>query len=220
MYNILGGIMRNYFNNILNKKFITSIMLLLIGQGILFVVVKLFQSNYHTFNYIIDNKIPFIPQMIIIYNLFYPMIFISFYNIFNHDKDTYYKGIIAGILGFIIADIIFLTYPVVMIRPDIFNLNIDPINRFIIYLTYTLDDPAINCFPSIHCLFCFQAIYSTFKCSNYNNKYKIITIIILLLIALSTLLVKQHYLFDVIGAFIVCIITNLITTFIYKKIKH
>ena len=207
--------MKKYFKNIKDKNFIISIILLLGCQGILFVLVKLFQSNYHVFNYYIDNKIPFIPQFIIIYNLFYPMIFISFYNIFNHDKDTYYKGIIAGILGYIIADIIFLLYPVEMIRPDITNLNIDVINNFILQLTYKIDNPPINCFPSIHCIFCFQAIYSIIRCKNYNYKY--ISIFILLLIIISTLLVKQHYVIDVLGALVVVIITNFIVYLIKRK---
>ena len=207
--------MKKYFKNIKDKNFIISIILLLGGQGLLFVLVKLFQSNYHVFNYYIDNKIPFIPQFIIIYNLFYPMIFISFYNIFNHDKDTYYKGIIAGILGYIIADIIFLLYPVEMIRPDITNLNIDVINNFILQLTYKIDNPPINCFPSIHCIFCFQAIYSIIRCKNYSYKY--IPIFILFLIIISTLLVKQHYVIDVLGALVVVIITNFIVYLIKRK---
>ena len=207
--------MKEYFKSIKDKNFIISIILLLGGQGLLYVLVKLFQSNYHVFNYYIDNKIPFMPQFIIIYNLFYPMIFISFYNIFIHDKDTYYKGIIAGILGYVIADIIFLLYPVEMIRPDISNLNIDIINNFILQLTYKIDNPPINCFPSIHCIFCFQVLYSIIKCKNYNYKY--ISIFILLLIIISTLLVKQHYVIDVLGSLVVVIITNFIVYLLRRK---
>ena len=36
-------------NDIKDKNFIISIILLLGGQGLLFVLVKLFQSNYHVF---------------------------------------------------------------------------------------------------------------------------------------------------------------------------
>ena len=212
--------MKDYFKNIKSKEFLISIIFMMGFQALLYWSLKLLQADFHTFNYSIDSKIPFVPQLIIIYNLFYPMVFIAFYNIFNHDKDTYYKGVIASIIGFIIADIVFIVYPTVIVRPDITNLTIDPINNFVLYLTYKVDTPAINCLPSIHCLFCFQTIITSLMCRNYNNKPKIIIISILLLIATSTVLVKQHYFIDIIGALIVCGISTPLGILIYKKIKN
>ncbi len=209
--------MKEYFKNMKDRKFIISIILMLVTQQFTYAFLKLFQSNFHVFDHIIDMKIPFIPQFIIIYNLFYPVVFFFFYNMFNKDKDTYYKGIIAGILGFIIADIIFLIYPTIMIRPDITNLNIDPINKLILYITYKVDTPAINCFPSMHCVFCFQTLYSVLKCKGYNHKG--LSSILLILIIASTLFVKQHYFIDVVAALIIVIICNIISEIIYKLYK-
>jgi membrane-associated phospholipid phosphatase len=200
-----------------NKQFYISIFFMLVLQMITYALVKLFQTNYHTFNYSLDNKIPFIPQMIIIYNLFYPMIFITFHSIYKKDKQTFNKGIIAAIIGYIIADIIFIIYPVEMIRPDITNLHVDPITRLIITLTYNIDSPAINCFPSIHCIYCMNCIYTIIKTNNLNIRSKIIYIITLSLIILSVLIVKQHYIFDILSALIIVIISNIISNFIYKK---
>jgi membrane-associated phospholipid phosphatase len=200
-----------------NKQFYISIFFMLVLQMITYALVKLFQTNYHTFNYSLDNKIPFIPQMIIIYNLFYPMIFITFHSIYKKDKQTFNKGIIAAIIGYIIADIIFIIYPVEMIRPDITNLHVDPITRLIITLTYNIDSPAINCFPSIHCIYCMNCIYTIIKTNNLNKRSKIIYIITLSLIILSVLIVKQHYIFDILSALIIVIISNIISNFIYKK---
>ena len=212
--------MKDYFKNMKDKKFLLSMFIMLVVQLMTYMIVKLFQTNYHTFSFEIDNKIPFIPQVIIIYNLFYPAVFFAFYNVFNKDKDAFYKGIIAGTLGYIIAEIIFLIYPVEMIRPDITNLNIDPINNYIIQLTYKLDTPAINCFPSMHCVFCFNTIYTLFKAKNYNKTNKIIFITLLFMIIATTLLVKQHYIIDVIGALIIVIASSIISNVIYKKLKH
>ena len=211
--------MKKYLKNIKDKEFLIPMLYMLGGQFITYMILKHFQYNYHVFNNYIDNKIPFIPQVIILYNLFYPMIFIVFYNIYRKDKETFNKGIIAGIIGFVIADIIFLLYPVEIIRPDISDLNIDHINKYIIYLTYKYDSPAINCFPSLHCIFCFNAIYTLYKSNNYKLSNKIIYIIILLMIATTTLLVKQHYIYDVICAFIVTIISILLSNVIYKYKK-
>ncbi len=211
--------MKNYFKNIKNKEFVVSILCMLGIQALSYTGLKFLQADFKTINSIIDNKIPFVPQVIIIYNLFYPMIFLAFYNIFNHDKETYHKGIIAGIIGFIITDIIFIIYPTIIIRPDVTSMNIDPINKFIISMTYKLDSPAINCLPSIHCLFCFQAIFSSLMCKNYNNISKVLITIILFFIVITTLLVKQHYFFDVIASLIVSIISTLIAPLIYKKVR-
>ena len=200
-----------------NKQFYISIFFMLVLQIITYALVKFFQTNYHTLNYSLDNKILFIPQMIIIYNLFYPMIFITFHSIYKKDKHTFNKGIIAAIIGYIIADIIFIIYPVEMIRPDITNLNVDPITNLVITLTYNIDSPAINCFPSIHCIYCMNCIYTLIKTNNLNIRSKIIYIITLSLIILSVLFVKQHYTFDVLAALIVIIISNIISNFIYKK---
>ncbi len=200
-----------------DKRFWKSILLLLGGQSLLYNIIKLFQSDYHVFNFGIDNSIPFIPQFIIIYNLFYPFLFITFLIVFNKDKKTYDKNIIAGIMSYLIDNIIFLLYHVEMIRPDITNINMDFITRFIIELTYKFDNPAINCLPSIHCLFCYQSIYSIIKCHNLNLKYKWILSIIAILIIVSILLVKQHYVIDMITAFIIFIVVNIIVNLGYKK---
>lgn len=201
-----------------DKRFWKSILLFLGGQSLLYFIIKFFQVDYHTFDMGIDNKIPFIPQFIIIYNLFYPFLFLCFLNIFNKDKVVYDKGIIAGIMGYLIANIIFLIYPVEMIRPDITNINMDILTKFILKLTYKFDNPAINCLPSIHCLFCFQSIYSTVNCNHLSKNKKIIISVIALLIIISVLFVKQHYVIDMIGAFIIFIIVNIIVELGYQRV--
>lgn len=202
-----------FFKEIFNKKFLISISCLLIGQALFFTSLKYLQNNYHVINFYLDNKIPFIPEFIHIYNLFYPFVFIIMYYIFTKDRKTYYNGVIAGIMGYLICDIIFLVYPTIMNRP-IFDYNsLDVVTGFVLKATYYLDSPALNCLPSIHCLFCFQIIYSLFKSKDINSSKKIIISLIAILIMLSTLFVKQHYLYDIVASLIVFIIVNII---VYK----
>ena len=192
-----------------NKKFLITISILLVTQAFFYWFIKLFQNNPHYINYYLDKEIPFIPQFIYIYNLFYPFIFIAFYYLFKKDENTYYQGIIAGIIGFLLCDMIYLYYPTIMLRPPIPN-NIDFLTEFIVKITYFFDEPALNCFPSIHCLFCFQIIFSYLKTRSINTKHKILGITISLLIIISTILVKQHYILDIISAFLICTIANII----------
>lgn len=200
---------KDYFSLISNKNFLKSIAILLISQGILYYFVKYLQFDYHTINSSIDNKIPFIPYFIYFYNFFYPFVFLTFYYVFCKDLEKYYQGISAGIIGFVISNIIFIIYPTIMVlRPEI--NNIDVVTDFIIKATYFLDNPALNCFPSIHCLFCFQVILTTILSKNIKFKYKSLITKVSFLIIMSTVLVKQHYFLDILGALIICIIANII----------
>lgn len=208
---------KEFFKNIMNKDFLISISCLMILQALIYYFIKFCQSDYHYFNSIIDSKIPFIPLSVYIYDIFYPFVFLIFYYIFCKDKKTYYNGIIAGIIGYLICDIIFLTYPTIMVRNDISGVNMDFLTSLVVKITYLYDEPPLNCFPSIHCLFCFQVIVTTIFSKNIKVKNKIIISIISLLIIISTLLVKQHYFYDVIGALIICIISN-IALYITKRI--
>ena len=63
--------LKDFFSDFLNKKFIISIIALMLLQAILYWSVKLFQIDYHYINATIDSKIPFIPQFVFIYDLFY-----------------------------------------------------------------------------------------------------------------------------------------------------
>ena len=211
--------MKEYLKNFKDKKFWFSIILFLGGQSFLYSTLKHFQHNLHTFNFAIDDKIPFIPSFIFIYNMFYPFLFFTFYSIYGKDKKRYDKGVIAAFIGYIICNIIFLTYSVEMIRPDITNLDLNWITQLVLEITYSCDTPAINCFPSIHCLFCFEAIYTVLRCNNFKTRNKILTSIIALTIIASIFFVKQHYVVDMIAALIICVICNLFVELIYDKIK-
>ena len=199
-----------------NKEFLISILYSLVLPAILYFVLKLFQNNYHIITSPIDNTIPYIPYFIYIYLFFFPFIIIVLYITFIKDINKYYNGIKTILLELIITEVIFLIYPTIIYRPTI-NSNIDLITKTLLNLTYYFDTPAINCFPSIHCLLCFQVSYMTILSKNINPNYKIFILITSFLIILSTLFIKQHYFYDIIGALIIFIISNIIINKISTK---
>ena len=175
-------------------------------QALLYWLLKLFQYNYSTFYLTIDHTIPFIKYFVYIYDMFYPFMFLGLYLIYKSDKKKYKDTLKCLVIGFVISDIIFLIYPTIIIRPDV---KIDSLTNLVLYLTYYFDTPAINCFPSIHCLFMFQLIFSISSIKT-KNIYKVLSIVFAILVILSTLFIKQHYVIDAIVAFIICLIVNLI----------
>ena len=205
--------LKDFFSDFLNKKFIISIIALMLLQAILYWSVKLFQIDYHYINATIDSKIPFIPQFVFIYDLFYPAVLLTMYYIFCKDRKNYYKGVIAGIIGYLVCDIIFICYPTIMNRPIVDYSTLDWFTGLVLKITYAADSPALNCCPSIHCLFCYQAIFSLCVSKKVKWKVKIPVSLFLFLIVLTTMLVKQHYFYDAVLAFIIFVIMNVI---VYK----
>lgn len=188
------------------KKFVLESSLVLGIQAILYWVLKLFQYDYNTIYLNLDYLIPFCKYFVYIYDLFYPFMFLVLYIMYKNDKRVYKNTLKCLIIGFIICDIIFLIYPTVINRPDV---KINSLTNLVLFLTYYFDTPAINCFPSIHCLFMFQIIFSTINL-NISKHIKIYIIIFSILVIISTLFIKQHYVLDVISSFIICLIINLI----------
>ena len=211
--------MKKRFKELKEKDYWLSILLLLGGQSFLYVLIKHFQFGFHTFDFAIDDMIPFVPPFVLIYNLFYPFLFVVFYLLYKKDKKAYDKAVIAGTLGYIICNIIFVIYPVEMIRPNITNLQADPLTKLVLTITYNSDNPAINCFPSIHCLFCFQTVYALIRCKDMKKLPKVLLSLFALVIVISIFFVKQHYVVDMIAAFIIVILCNLFIELIYDKIK-
>ena len=210
-----------FIKNISNKQFLTGIVVFLVGQAITYYAIKLLIHDPHILDSSIDKHIPFIPEMIIFYSIFYPFVFCTLYYIFIHNKENFRHGIIIGTISYLIADIIFICFPTIMIRPEISYSKLDWLTGLLIKITYTGDNPPINCFPSIHCLFTFQVIYMTLLLKNSSWKEKTYIIYVGLLIAVSTVFVKQHYIYDIIGALGLCIIMNTLGyIFFNKRVKN
>lgn len=201
-----------------NKKLIISLSILMIGNMFMYWFLKLFQKNPIYINFYLDDLIPFWGWTVYIYNMFYPFSIISFYLIYKTDSKTYYQGIISCIIACLICYIFYLFLPTIMYRPVI--PEYDPFTNLVIKVTFFFDNPPLNCFPSLHCVFCFQVLFSCIK-AKYPIKKKFIMATISILIVLSTLLVKQHFIFDIISALLICLIANTLESIfnIYVKLK-
>lgn len=197
-----------------NKLFIKSIIITLLLQAINYFLIGNLVSDYK----ILETNInfPLIKWFIYIYNSWYPFVILTSYLIYKNNVDLYKKLIFTMLLSFLLADLTFIIYPTGVIRPEFPTLTI---TDFVINTTYYLDNPPINCLPSLHALVCYLLIYYISK-----TKYKIISkisiIIYLILIILSTLFTHQHILIDLIFALIYLMIAMIIIKLLYPKLKE
>ena len=178
-------------------KFLTVIFLTMGSQSLFYYLIKFFISDYNLITSFID--MPYIDYFIYFYNSWYPFILLCVFLIYKHDIKLFTPLIFTMLLTAFMAQITFIIYPTIVIRPSI---EVNNLTSWIVNLTYKIDSPAINCLPSMHCIYCFVTSYYILKCKNLNIKTKILITIYSSIIVLSTLLVKQHIIEDVILAFI------------------
>lgn len=198
------------------KEFIKSTLIILVLEAFLYFIIKNFINSYNTVSSL-GFEFPLIKEFVYIYNSWYPFIFLASFIIYIKNKELYKKFILTMIIGILLSDLTFLIYPTIIVRPDI---EIKGFTDLILYLTYYFDTPAVNCVPSVHCLFCFISIYYVTFYKKIKTKIKVPIITYLILIILSTLFIKQHLLIDVVVASIYTIISILLTNILYKKVKR
>ncbi|MDD2518597.1 MAG: phosphatase PAP2 family protein [Bacilli bacterium] len=186
------------------KFYLITAIGLLTFSGFFYFFVKLLEGDPILIGSTLDTYIPFLPIFIYIYNIWYPFNILSLYFIFKDNANVYIKTIISLVFCFIISNSIFILYPTTVNRPVINSYN--NITEFITYMTFRIDTPATRCFPSNHCILCFIIIFSVLAIKNMSKWKKSMIVAINILIILSTLFVKQHIIYDVIGSLIITVI--------------
>jgi len=142
----------------------------------------------------IDLKIPLIPAFIIIYLGWFFFLAIEYISV-SKDIDSYDKFLTASAIGGAVCFVLFVVYPVEMVRPEIpqTGLFVPLMN-----VTYSADHP-VNLFPSMHCFASWMCFISN-RAKQAGSKFRVaISLSMTILICLSTLFVKQHIVLDVVS---------------------
>lgn len=188
----------------INLKLILVILGIIIFEAFIFFLTKPFIQNPYVLGSNLDNKIPFVSQFVWIYVFWYTMLFWVPYYIFIKSKDSFYKYATTFIITTLIAGIIFVSFPNTVVRANITENNL---SSQLVKIIYALDNPGINCLPSIHCLYSFLFIFAILDTKFNSPKWmKILVTTLSILVVLSTLFIKQHVLYDAIAALSIGII--------------
>ena len=146
----------------------------------------------------IDNMIPFMPEWISVYILAFVFWIVNFWLIARESREK--CGVLFGeYISKLVCMVFFILMPTTIYRPKLHGGGIWIwLTRFI----YAFDLPD-NLFPSIHCLdswFCWRGLFGAKKVGGW---YKAFSLVFAIAVFASTVLVKQHYVADIIGAVIV-----------------
>lgn len=177
--------------------------LLFIGIGVYYLGVYFLLNEwtarggrFHTLALPFEKDLPFVPAAILGYTMVFGFLALAYLVI--QDLDFFKKLVKAFFLGLTLHFLIFLLFPVqYVLRPAL-----DPESTglaALVHFYYWLDLP-YNCFPSLH-------ISNVFLVSFFLQRYRPglgwILHPLAAVVAISVVLVKQHYIIDVIAGFLV-----------------
>lgn len=145
-----------------------------------------------------EEKIPFFPWSFFIYCLVYVVPALAFLLLKT------YESVLASVRAFFAAIaihiIIWFFYPVeYCLRPSSLPQAPQPLMTWVDFM-FRLDNPPVNCFPSLHVTYAFLTYFAI---RTYRPKFAPYFLVLALLISLSTLTFKQHFVADVVAGFLV-----------------
>lgn len=165
-----------------------------------------------------DDMIPLILPMIIIYNIFGPLIVLCGILIFISGEDKVYKRyVLALFIGQIIGYLFFIFFQTYVPRADLNQLGNGFFEDALRYM-YKIDAPYSG-FPSLHVTGMTILIIATLKV-NFKKYNKIWIIFLATWIALTTVLVKQHVVLDIPGGIVNAFVSFYLADKILSKFKR
>ena len=154
------------------------------------------QLHHYCMEITLDKMLPFVPVFIVPYILAYVQWAVGFIGIARTGEDYCKRFIYGEIIAKTIVCVIFFLMPTTMERAVIER---NDVFSGMVALIYSIDAP-VNLFPSIHCLeswFCFRGSLNR---RYFSRTWTIAMGVMTVLVFLSTVLIKQHLVVDMIGA--------------------
>ena len=155
-----------------------------------------YRGQYHDVSLWFEKSIPFVPWMIVGYSFVFVLVAILFLVIDN--MPDFYEMCLRFLIMTLICFAVFLVFPVRMdFRPQV-KITGEWITSMVSFY-FWLDKP-YNLFPSMHLS---ASFFSAFYCMRKGPIIGWITMIMALIVGVSVVLIKQHYILDVVAGFAV-----------------
>ncbi len=140
----------------------------------------------------LDRLIPLKPDWALVYGALY--LFLILLPVLSVRDDEHIRRTVwAYLVVWIAAYLCFLAYPTLAPRPD--EVIGESFGAWGLRFLYSADPP-YNCFPSLHVA---HSFVSALTCSRLHRGVGAAAVISALLVAVSTLFTKQHYVLDVVA---------------------
>lgn len=157
------------------------------------------RDRYHfDFTTALDRRVPFVPGFVFVYFICYLFWIINYILSAGCGKEFFYRFLSADISARAICFLFYVLLPTTNVRPE---LTGGGLSVFLVRWLYQMDQPA-NLFPSIHCMnswFCYIVVRGRKDIPVWYQRFSFFGAIV---VAVSTVCIKQHYLLDIAGGFL------------------
>ena len=197
----------------INKKLIVPAIIAVMTYLLCYQIPKILvdPADLHFLCLPIDNMIPFFGPFIYIYiGAFFQWAY-CIHTVLQQETQLGYKFCSAIVIGSLIGFVIFMVYPTAVNRPEIIGDGFT--NNFCRFI-YSVDNIVCAC-PSFHC-FCSTIVILIYnKCENVSKKMLYFNVVFSILVFISTLFIKQHFVMDLLPG----ILLAYISMFLASKIN-
>ena len=163
-------------------------------------------ESLHFVSLPIDDLIPLFTPAVIIYIPAFGQWIYAIYVLFKQDTKIGYWFAEAITIGSLIGFITFIVYPTAVDRPVI---DVKNIFDWVLNNVYTTDN-IINACPSYHCFCSTISVMILERSKGVSKKTIYFNILYAILVYISTVLTKQHYIIDIPFGILLAIISVLL----------
>ena len=149
----------------------------------------------------LDRLLPVVPVWALIYGAMYAFLIVLPVFVVQQ-RELIRRTVWAYITVWSVAYACFFLYPTVAPRPD--HVTGEGFAAWGLRFLYDADPP-YNCFPSIHVA---HSFVSALACYRVHRRLGLVAMSCAALVAIATLLIKQHYIADAIGGIFLAALAN------------
>lgn len=187
--------------NFIPKFTILPVLCIFIYQSTVYFGTKLINHSFHHYDLTtpLDDMIQIIAWFSIIYVGCYIFWAVNYILVGKVNKEHFYKFATSIFVSYTLCGIIFIVFPTRIDRPDI---TVNTLSDMVMNYVYSSDTP-VNLFPSMHCLISWFCYIGIRNCKEIPLIYRLFSLIMAILVCISTVVIKQHFIVDIFAGVII-----------------
>ncbi len=216
-YEISGDNLKGILNWIRRYPHIKYLGYLPVYLAIYFLAEHLVTTHYWVSHMPIDDAIPFVPAMVLFYDLWYPAMIVIGVYLLLRDPENFVRYMKYLFYTLFLCEAVWLLFPNGQdLRPAITGQ--ENIFTWIVSAIYAADTNT-NVLPSAHVTGAVAVAVAVLHCPSLQSKrwLQVGTVVLCTLIAISTVFIKQHSMLDVLAGVVASVPFYLV--FYWKRVR-